>query len=207
MRAGLSFILSALATFAFAAMPATAAPAEIEFGLTIGFSPDDVTSDFVAGEPTFEWNRNDPGPDYHSVTSDGGLFATGNASGFTQFELAASAGTYPYHCELHGFKGGGGMSGVVRVRPVGTPAGQGATGITWADDGTTTGTKYDARYKREGQSRWKEWLRKSDKTEGEFADGNGRLKLKSGKTYLIQVRSSGGGGTSKWSPSLSVDVS
>jgi hypothetical protein len=201
MREGYVGLLLAVAAFGCTAGAASAEPIQIEFGNAF-FAPGDVTSDFVQGS-TFEWNRIDPGPDYHSVTSDDGLFDSGNPSGFTQFDLVASAGAYPYHCQLHGLPGGG-MAGVVRVKPVASVTDAGTFRVTWADTETTTGRRYDARYKRQGRAGWEQWLRGSTKTSGEFADGNGRLVLRSGKTYLVEVRSKGGGSQSGWSPPLSV---
>jgi len=44
----------------------------------VAATPSEVTVDFVPGENTFEWNRNDPNPDFHSVTAVGGSFGTGS---------------------------------------------------------------------------------------------------------------------------------
>ena len=200
MKRGSFGLTVAIGALVLCTAPAAAAPTEIEFGLSQGFLPRDVSVDFVPGENTFEWNRNDPGPDFHSVTSDGGNFGTGTANGFTEFDLRASAGTYPYHCTLHGFPGGGGMAGTVAVRPIFTGSTDDSYDIVWAGDGTATGSTFDARWKRQGQPGWKTW--------GSF-QGDGRTfgrkdkptEVKPNKTYLIQVRSRTPG-KSKWSPAL-----
>lgn len=192
---------AAIAALAVGAPVASAAPTEITFG-GISFTPNDVTVDFVPGENTFEWNREEPvGKTFHSVTSTGGSFGIG-PSGFTDFDLRASAGTYPYYCVNHGSGGSGPMAGVVAVRPIVTGGDSDSYDVVWADNGTQTGTTREVRWKKEGQSKWKRW--------GSF-DGNGRTfgqhdkptDVKPNKAYLVQVRSMFPG-TSKWSPKLIV---
>ena len=53
----------------------------------------------------------------HSVTSDSKAWKdTGvQNTGFVFSHTFNTAGTYPYHCSVHGSAGGGGMSGVIEV--------------------------------------------------------------------------------------------
>lgn len=61
----------------------------------------------------------------HNVSADDGSFRSGAVSGsWGPFQFTfTSAGSYPYHCELHGGAGGLGMSGVVNVAGGGGIAG------------------------------------------------------------------------------------
>ncbi len=52
----------------------------------------------------------------HTVTADNGAFASDNLVAGQSFSFKfTKPGTYAYHCSFHGSKGGGDMSGVVRV--------------------------------------------------------------------------------------------
>ncbi|HEX8847726.1 MAG TPA: plastocyanin/azurin family copper-binding protein [Pyrinomonadaceae bacterium] len=53
----------------------------------------------------------------HTVTADNGVFASDNLTAGQSFSYTfTKPGTYRYHCSFHGSKGGGGMSGVIKVR-------------------------------------------------------------------------------------------
>jgi plastocyanin len=61
------------------------------------FTPGTIT---VATNTTIKWTNKDAVT--HNVTSDSGLFDSGNiAGGGTWSYTFASAGTYPYHCTPH----------------------------------------------------------------------------------------------------------
>lgn len=52
----------------------------------------------------------------HTVTEDNGVFVSRTLKGGDNFTYQFNkAGTYPYHCALHGSKGGGEMSGTIVV--------------------------------------------------------------------------------------------
>lgn len=56
--------------------------------------------------------------DTHSVTSDAGDFDSGvHNNGFTFDHMYMAAGSFGYHCTVHGASGGVGMSGLVTVTP------------------------------------------------------------------------------------------
>ncbi len=63
-----------------------------------GFAfPKNVT---VAIGTTVTWTNNDPAP--HTITSDTGAFGSSDiAPGGTYSHTFTSAGTFPYHCEIH----------------------------------------------------------------------------------------------------------
>ena len=53
----------------------------------------------------------------HTVTADNGEFASDNLSAGQSYSFKfTKAGTYRYYCSFHGSKGGGDMSGVIKVR-------------------------------------------------------------------------------------------
>jgi plastocyanin len=79
---------------------------------------DPTTTDVVVGA-TVAWTN--AGQGEHTVTSDTGVFDSGQEKsqrinpGQTFSFTFTQAGTYPYHCALHGAAGGVGMSGTVIV--------------------------------------------------------------------------------------------
>ena len=202
MGRGTAVGLAALGVLACWAPAASAAPTQIEFGGAL-FTPNDVTVDLVPGENTVEWNRNEPvAKTYHSITSNGGNFGIG-PGGFTDFDLKMSAGTYPYYCINHG-SGGAPMTGQVAVRPIVGEINADDFDVIWAGQGTQTGGSFHTRWKKQGQSNWKDWKTFSNKHKV-FGINDNPTDVKPGKTYVIRVLSSSPG-TSKWSPSLSVTV-
>jgi hypothetical protein len=73
----------------------------------------------------------------------------------------------------------------------------------WADAQTTTGNRYDVRY-RTGK-KWKTWLKKTKKASGKFGKRKKPVKVNQGRTYEFQARSRQGSSKSGWSPSLVVE--
>lgn len=94
--------------------------------VTIGDNFFDPTTSTVSVGTTVTWTNG--GGNQHTVTSDNGVFDsgmdrpqwlnTGQAFSFTFTE----AGTYAYHCHLHGAPGGVGMSGTIVVEEAATAA-------------------------------------------------------------------------------------
>jgi len=75
--------------------------------VNMSFSP--ATLSVTAGT-TVTWTNNDNMT--HTVTSDGGIFDSGNlAAGKTFSKLFATAGSFPYHCSIHA-----GMTGTITVK-------------------------------------------------------------------------------------------
>jgi plastocyanin len=73
---------------------------------SMSFSPGTIT--IKAGEPV-TWTNNDGTA--HTVTSDTGVFDSGNMTNGTTFSFTfPTAGTFAYHCTYHG-----GMTGTVIV--------------------------------------------------------------------------------------------
>jgi plastocyanin len=71
------------------------------------FSPANLT---VTAGTTVTWTNNDAMT--HTVTSDGGIFDSGNiGSGKTYSRAFATVGTFPYHCTIHA-----GMTGTITVK-------------------------------------------------------------------------------------------
>jgi plastocyanin len=168
------------------------------------FNPPSATLDLGAGTFDWEWGPGGVGTlDLHNVVQDDGLFSSGDAvkSDPDGFSVTASAGAYPYYCDIHI-----GMEGDVNVRPVLGPSdrGQGPIAVTWATAATTTGNSYDVRF-RSGK-KWEKWKSDTSKLAGTFGKKKKPVKVKSGRSYRFQVRSrSGKKSRSGWSPELVVE--
>jgi len=67
----------------------------------------------LAAKRTVKWRNNDGAAPNHTVTSDTGLFDSGNLSESNVFSFTFTAtGTYTYHCSIHPS-----MTGTVIVNP------------------------------------------------------------------------------------------
>jgi plastocyanin len=134
------------------ALPAQAATKSISIvNTSVGFDPDPVSG---AEGTTFAWTNNDS-VTTHTSTQDSplALWNTGNISpGVTKTVTVASAGAYPYHCNIHPF-----MTGTVRV-PIKVSATTGHVGdsftITMATTNATGTFVYDVQ-ERVGSGSWK----------------------------------------------------
>jgi plastocyanin len=77
------------------------------------FQPKELT---VKVGTTVKWTNNDQAG--HTVTSDTGVFDSGNLGNGQTFSFTFSqAGEFPYYCTFHGGKGGTGMAGKISVVP------------------------------------------------------------------------------------------
>ena len=165
------------------------------------YSPPSAALDLGDGSFDWQWGPGGVGTlDPHNVIQDDALFSSGDAQSSRPggYSVTASAGTYPYFCSVHF-----GMEGAVSVRPVlaATDAGQGPIRVSWAAPDTTTGSKYDVRYR--SAKKWKPWLESTKKLSGTF--GKRKPKVKAGRSYRFAVRSrSGKKHRSGWSPELVV---
>lgn len=76
------------------------------------FDPANIS---IAVGDTIHWLWDDASP--HSTTSDSGVWDSGvhTGAGFIFDQTFTSAGSFPYHCAIHGASGGVGMSGTVTV--------------------------------------------------------------------------------------------
>ncbi|MGH2989968.1 MAG: cupredoxin domain-containing protein [Solirubrobacterales bacterium] len=181
-------------------MPASASALTITIGDDNQYAPPSATQDLGAGSFDWEWGPGGSGTfEEHNVVQDEGLFDSGEpvlnrAGGFT---VTASAGSFPYFCEIHV-----GMVGEVSVRPV-TASARAGDGIrvAWADATTTTGSSYDVRYK--AGKKWKPWRKKTSKPAGTFGRNGKPVKLR--KKVKLQARSRAGSATSEWSPVLKLE--
>lgn len=198
-----------LAAGGLLALPAAAlAAAEITVGDNF-FRPDAVSADVSpAGETTFHWEWGPAGlgsANLHNVNQDDRLFRSGAPKRTGSYDLTASAGTYHYYCEVHGFPGGG-QDGTLKVRPVVFPVaardgGAVSSGaapvfdVRWASDQTETGDRYDVRYRVKGK-KWRTWKEDTEQPSAIFG-ANGPVPAKAGKTYEIKARSQKGKGEKK----------
>jgi predicted lipoprotein with Yx(FWY)xxD motif/plastocyanin len=75
------------------------------------FSPNTLT---VKKGTTVKWTNG--GSSAHTVTADDGAFQSDTLEAGGSFSFTFNeVGTFPYYCEIHGGKGGQGMSGVITV--------------------------------------------------------------------------------------------
>jgi plastocyanin len=75
--------------------------------VNMSFSPANLT---VTAGTTVTWTNNDAMN--HTVTSNSGLFDSGNIAAGAKFSKQFStAGSYPYHCTIHA-----GMTGTITVK-------------------------------------------------------------------------------------------
>jgi plastocyanin len=156
---------------------------------------------------SFHWQRGAGSNGEHNVRQDAGLFNSGPpTSGSINFSISASAGSYHYYCSAHGSPAGG-MTGMVKVRPIfsAAPTGNPFT-VTWANSGTNTGKAFDVRYKV-GAGTFKIWRNDTSAFKGVFGQNMKPVPVMLGKTYHFQVRSEQASNHAKfsgWSPTLSV---
>jgi hypothetical protein len=160
---------------------------------------------------SFRWQRGAGSNGDHNVRQDAGLFNSGApTSGSINFSISASAGSFHYYCSAHGSPAGG-MTGVVKVRPIfsAAPTGNPFT-VTWADSGTNTGKAFDVRYRVGTTGTFKTWKNDTTQKKAVFGLNGAPVAVQLGKTYQFQVRSEktaaspGNSKFSGWSPTLSV---
>ena len=178
------------------------------------FSPK-MESYNVLAHPNFWWQWGDDTDGgvtlrKHNVRQDDGLFRSGDPTKTPpgdHYELTASAGTFPYYCEVHGGPGGEGMSGQIKVPPAveGSPSLAGIS-LTWATASSETGHAYDVRWKMDDR-RWRLWKNDTADLGGDFGAGGDPVTLKDGHTYKFEARSEKSSDHSRrsdWSPRVAV---
>jgi len=163
----------------------------------------------VAGA-SFQWTRAAGSTGRHNVREDHKLFYSGTATtGPINFTVSASAGSYHYYCEFHG-SATGGMDGVVKVRPVFASAPTGAPfTVSWALAGTTTGNRFDVRFRVGTSGTWTLWKNDVAGRSGVFGQGGLPVQVMPGLTYQFQARSLKQTAPTKpsgWSPTLAVNT-
>jgi plastocyanin len=203
------------ATFAVLAI-CLAVPAMAPAGVTPEITVNDNFFDPVepatgaGGFTFFHWSRAVASTGQHNVRQDAKLFRSGEpTTGAIDFTVAASAGSFPYYCEIHGGPNGEGMHGVIRVRPGLSDVTSDSFFVAWAGGLTTTGDAFDVRYRVNGGD-WKTWKNDTEKRNATFGHNDNPVDVKPGKTYEIEVRSeksvSKPSKRSDWSPLQSVTI-
>jgi plastocyanin len=205
-------ILTVVGAFAYASV-ASAAPIQIQVDDDF-FAPRAPQTRSLASGASFQWQRAPGSFRPHNVRQDFTLFNSGApTSGPINFSVQASAGTYHYYCTLHGFPasgGGGGMDGVVKVRPIFAQAPTGAPfTVSWALAGTTTGNRFDVRFRVGTSGAWTIWKNDVAGRSGVFGQGGQPVQVMPGRTYQFQARSlkqTAPTRPSGWSPALTVNT-
>jgi plastocyanin len=172
------------------------APAWAGGGQTINvidddFDPANLQSSVGAGGFVFDWGAGTV--DQHNVRQDRKLFSSGPETDSGQFLLdEPSAGTFPYHCTIHGAPGSG-MHGKLEVRPSVPPnpskrrRGDLIFFVAWAQS-TQTGDRFDVMY-RVNDGKWKVWKQNTAKGDGAFGRNDNPVEVKPDKTYRFKARS------------------
>lgn len=151
---------------------------------------------------TVQWNFN--GEAVHTATDKTGmsLFDSGfKDPGQTYPFTFASAGNYPYHCNIHNF-----MTGNVKVPIKVAPATGGVTTrflVTWSAAAATAPYVFDIRIKRPGSTSFVNWKRGRTTRRATFTPDAGP------GTYSFQarLRKTSNGAVSLFSPPRSISVS
>jgi plastocyanin len=194
------------ATFLFAS-GAFGAPQQISIDDNV-FSPDNPPVKTLAAGPTFNWKSAPTSDRRHNVREDHKLFFSGAlTTADINYSVSASAGTFHYYCELHGDEVSG-MDGFVKVRPSFTlaPAGNPFT-VSWALPGTTTGNRFDVRYRQGTTGPFTMWKNDTSARSGVFGQGGQPVAVVPGRTYQFQALSEKvPSQPSGWSPAQTVHV-
>ena len=203
-------VVGALAYASVASAAATQIQVDDDF-----FAPRAPPTRNLASGTSFHWQRATGSTTrQHNIRQDFTLFNSGApTSGAINFSVNASAGTYHYYCTLHGLpssSGGGGMDGVVKVRPVFASAPTGAPfTVSWALAGTTTGNRFDVRFRVGTSGTWTLWKNDVAGRSGVFGQGGLPVQVMPGRTYQFQARSLKQTAPTKpsgWSPALTVNT-
>lgn len=197
-------------TLAYASV-ASAAATQIQVDDSF-YAPDSATRNLSAGA-SFTWVKAPFASLAHNVRQDALLFNSGSPTRNINFSIRASAGTYHYYCTLHGAPnpGGGGMDGVVRVRPIfaAAPTGLPFT-VSWALSGTsatTTGNQFDVRFRVGTSPTWTTWKNNTTARSAVFGQNGLPVQVVAGRTYHFQARSQKAAAPNQpsgWSPTLTV---
>jgi plastocyanin len=129
----------------------------------------------------------------HTTTSNQGFWNSGSKSGgATYARTFGSAGSFAYHCSIHPT-----MKGTVQV-PV-SRSGSSGSGWTlrWATAAGTGATTYDVQV-RKGTGSWTALRTDTTAPSASF---------KKKGSWSVRARTSGGSGTSGWSPAVVVKTS
>jgi plastocyanin len=167
------------------------------------FQPANPAAKSLNSGTGFHWTRVDPNSHRpHNVYQTKGLFSSGSpTSGPINFSRNASAGTFPYICQVHAS-----MTGTIKATPGIINVQPSQWGVEWANTGTNTGKAFDVRYRINGGD-WKTWKNDTTKFKGTFGANGKPVTVKPGKTYEFEARSEKSATKpnkhSGWSPPLS----
>lgn len=129
----IAIFVGVVALFVTAATSHTVAATENVSAVDNSFSPQTVT---IAPGDTVHWTNDGDNP--HTVTADDDSFDSGTfVSGQSYDRTFPNAGTYPYHCTIHGSS----MSGTVVVQSVSSsnPPSTNGGGNTTGNTGSVVG--------------------------------------------------------------------
>jgi plastocyanin len=172
---------------ALVAVPAAFAgisPTEIKVGDNF-FSPKNPPAKTLGSGTTFHWSRLVPASTRrHNIYQTNGLFSSGSpTNGPIDFSRNASAGTFPYICQVHAQ-----MTGTIKAKPGLYNFTSSQFDVIWASTTTNTGKAFDVRY-RVNNGDWKIWKNDTTQTQAVFGANGKPVTVKSSKEYDFQARS------------------
>jgi hypothetical protein len=201
MKRRVLVIAASLAVAGALAVPAFAADVAITIGESCcTFAPDgisnpnDTTVDVDAEQFRWDWGTDGTTSPGHNVRQDRKLFYSGSPTGNNPggFIVLASAGSYHYYCEPHLSAG---MEGRIQVRPIedleDDPSGL-PFRVRWARTATTTGDRFQVRFRilgGNGSEEWRSWKTSTSKNSDVFGVGGSPVTVKADRFYEFKVRS------------------
>lgn len=190
----------------------------------IDITDDEFTPKVAYGEDGFpswqfqwDWNgfETENTAHKHNVVQNKGLFKSGapTKDGTSEFLIRASAGKYPYHCQIHGDEG---MTGKIKQPPALAKSKRGPENtfrVLWATAKTQTGSRFDVRFRSfetdtPPSGAWKKWKENTRKRGAVFGRNGKPVVVNSDSTtYQFQARSQKRKESkrSSWSPKLNVE--
>jgi plastocyanin len=150
------------------------------------FTPANPPASSLNSGTGFHWSRipGSSGDGRHNVYQVNGLFSSGSPTfDPINFSRNASAGTFPYICQVHA-----NMDGTIKATPGIINIQTDQWGIEWANVGTNTGKAFDVRYRINGGD-WKTWKNDTTKFKGTFGANGKPVTVKQNKTYEFEGRS------------------
>jgi plastocyanin len=170
------------------------------------FLPDVAEQSALGTGVIWNWNGGSgTTQDEHNVREDSKMFRSPLRDQGT-FSISPSAGTYHYYCEPHLLSNQ--MEGKLKIMPAYTELSPDQLRITWAQEESDTGDRFDVLY-RIGEGPFKTWHKRTAKRSGRFGRLDEPVDVKPGKTYSFKARTSFAAKPSKqsnYSPLLVVDV-
>lgn len=143
--------------------------------------------------------QGDPTDNEHNVVQNKGLFRSGPPTTEDTFQRVASAGRYPYYCEVHRYDG---MTGTLRVAPSHNGLSAREARVRWASASSNTGNQFDVQF-RVDSGPWEIWKEDTRRKSAVFGRDDDPVHVRPSRDYDVRARSEKRSDPSKrsgWSP-------